>query len=182
MKKLFVFFALAIMITALTGCSVTTKMVTRERVDQDLSSSAGNQGYLQGTPPPVGERKPTKTYIEVQVEAPAIEKENRVPQKVAETPEPAPAPVTNFGTAPVEQPAPVVENIGTKEELTDYKVQKGETLQKISSKLYGTTKKWKKLFNLNKDLLKSPDKLRPGMVIKVPKSVAKEVKGNEYTK
>jgi len=77
MKKLFVFLALAVMITALTGCSVTTKMVTRERVDQNLSSSAGNQGYLMGTPPAVGERKPTKTYIEVQVEAPAIEKENR---------------------------------------------------------------------------------------------------------
>ena len=69
MKKLFVFLALAIMITALTGCSVTTKMVTRERVDQNLSSSSGNQGYLMGTPPPVGERKATKTYIEVQVEA-----------------------------------------------------------------------------------------------------------------
>ncbi len=48
MKKLFVFLALAVMITVLTGCSVTTKMVTRERVDQDLSSSAGNQGYLKG--------------------------------------------------------------------------------------------------------------------------------------
>ncbi len=179
MKKLFVFLALAVMITVLTGCSVTTKMVTRERVDQDLSSSAGNQGYLKGTAPAVGERKPTKTYIEVQVEAPAIEKENRVPQKVAETPEPSPAPITNFEAASVGQPAPVVE---TKEELTDYKVQKGETLQKISLKLYGTTKKWKKLFDLNKDMLKSPNKIRPGMVIKVPKAGVKETKGNEYTK
>ena len=179
MKKLFVFSALAVMVTALTGCSVTTKMVTRERVDQDLTKSAGNQGYLMGTAPAVGERKPTKTYIEVQVEAPAIEKENRVPKKVAETPEPAPAPVTNFGNAPVERPVVA----GTKEELTDYKVQKGETLQKISQKLYGTTKKWKKLFDINKDVLKSPDKIRPGMTIKVPKAnTPSETKGNEYTK
>lgn len=177
MKKLFVFLALAVMITALAGCSVTTKMVTRERVDQELSSSAGNQGYLMGTAPAVGERKPTKTYIEVQVEAPAIEKEDRVPKKVTETSAPAWEPATNFGTESDERP------ITSKEELVNYKVQKGETLQKISQKLYGTTKKWKKLYDINKDVLKSPDKIRPGMTIKVPKAnVGAETEGNEYTK
>lgn len=176
MKKLLVFLALAVMITALTGCSVTTKMITRERVDQDLTGTSGNRGYLVGTPPAVGERNPNKTYMEVQVEVPAIEKENRVPKKVEETAEP----VTNFDTAPSEQP--VVEKVEAGEESTDYKVQKGETLQKISMKLFGTTKKWKKLFDLNKDLLKSPDKIRPGMVIKVPKAGPTKIKGNEYTK
>ena len=176
MKNLFVFLASAVMIGVLTGCSVTTKMVTRERVDQNLSSSTGNQGYLMGTPPAAGERKLTKTYIEVQVEAPAIEKENRVPQKIMETPAPAAEPVTNFGTQPVERPVPV-------EKLADYKVQKGETLQKISKKLYGTTKQWKKLYGLNRNVLKSPDKIRPGMTIKVPKTNAPtETEGNEYTK
>ncbi len=180
MKKLFVFLVLAVMITALTGCSVTTKMVTRERVDQDLKKSSGNQGYLMGNAPAVGERKPTKTYIEVQVEAPSMEKENRVQKKADETAEAAPAPVTNFGFEPAGQPAA---GSVTKEELTNYKVQKGETLQKISQKLYGTTKKWKKLYNINKDLLKSPDKLRPGMTIRVPKAnTPAETKGNEYTK
>ena len=37
-------------------------------------------------------------------------------------------------------------------------------------------------FDLNKDVLKSPDKLRPGMVIKVPKTGSVKAKGNEYTK
>ena len=180
MKKLFGFLALAVMIGVLAGCSVTTKMVTRERVDQNLSSSTGNQGYLMGTPPAAGERKLTKTYIEVQVEAPAIEKENRVPQKIMETPAPDDEPVTNFGTQPVERPA---SGRGTKGELTDYKVRKGETLQKISNKLYGTTKQWKKLYDLNRDVLKSPDKIRPGMTIKVPRANApSETEGNEYTK
>ncbi|MDD4879235.1 MAG: LysM peptidoglycan-binding domain-containing protein [Candidatus Omnitrophica bacterium] len=179
MKKLSVFLALAVMIGVLAGCSVTTKMVTRERVDQELSNSSGNQGYLMGTPPPAGERKPTKTYIEVQVEAPAIEKEDRVPKKVTETSIPSPEPVMNFGAEPVEKPFPVR---GAKEGLTDYKVQKGETLQKISMKLYGTTKKWKKLYDLNRDVLKSPDKIRPGMTIKVPATKAAETEGNEYTK
>jgi len=176
MKKFFVFLALAVIVTALAGCSVTTKMITRERVDQNLTSTSGNRGYLVGTPPAVGERNPNKTYIEVQVEAPAIEKENRVPKKVEE----APAPVTNFETAPSEEK--VLEKEEIKEELADYKVQKGDTLQKISMKLFGTTKKWKKLFDLNKDVLKSPDKIRPGMVIKVPKTAQEKAAGNEYTK
>jgi len=180
MKKSLVFLALTVMITVLAGCSVTTKMVTRERVDQDLTSTAGNRGYLVGTAPAAGERRPTKTYIEVQVEAPMIEKENRVPKESSETATSALAPVTNFEAAST--PAAAVEKVETSVELSDYKVQKGETLQKISSKLYGTTKKWKKIYDLNKDTLKSPDKLRPGMVIKVPKTDATEIKGNEYTK
>ena len=179
MKKLFVFLALAVMMTVVAGCSVTTKMITRDRVDQDLTSTAGNQGYLQGTAPAVGERKSTKTYIEVQVEAQAIDKEDRTARKAVE---PA-APTTNFEASTANQRvSPETQLIETKEEFADYKVQKGETLQKISLKLYGTTKKWKKLFNLNKEMLKSPDKIRPGMVIKVPASGAKEDKGNEFTK
>lgn len=179
MKSLLMLLALAAIATALTGCSVTTKMVTRERVDQDLTGTSGNRGYLVGTPPAVGERKPTKTYIEVQVEAPAIEKENRVPRKTEEVAAAASAPETNFEAALSQ---PVTEKTEAREELRDYKVQKDETLQKISMKLFGTTKKWKKIYNLNKEVLKSPDKLRPGMVIKVPKSESEKPKGNEYTK
>ncbi len=51
---------------------------------------------------------------------------------------------------------------------TEYKVEKNDTLQKISQKFYGTTKKWMKLYNENKDVLSSPDKIYPGLVIKVP--------------
>jgi len=51
---------------------------------------------------------------------------------------------------------------------TEYTVQKNDTLQKISLKVYGTTKKWQTLYNENKDVLKGPDKLYPGLVIKVP--------------
>lgn len=49
-----------------------------------------------------------------------------------------------------------------------YTVQKKDTLQKISSKFYGTTKKWKMLYNANTDVLKNPNKVYPGMKIKIP--------------
>ena len=49
-----------------------------------------------------------------------------------------------------------------------YVVQKGDTLQKISEKLYGTTQKWKSLYDANKHILKSPDRIRPGMKLLIP--------------
>ncbi|MFC1621122.1 LysM peptidoglycan-binding domain-containing protein [Candidatus Omnitrophota bacterium] len=49
-----------------------------------------------------------------------------------------------------------------------YIVEKGDTLQKISDKAYGTTKKWKKIFEANKNTLKSPDKIKPGQELVIP--------------
>jgi len=55
-----------------------------------------------------------------------------------------------------------------KVEFTAYKVQKGDTLQKISRKVYGTTKKWQKIFEFNKGTLKNPNKIYPGQKILIP--------------
>ena len=49
-----------------------------------------------------------------------------------------------------------------------YVVKKGDTLQKISSEVYGTTKEWKKIFDANKDTLKDPDKIRVGQKLVIP--------------
>jgi len=49
-----------------------------------------------------------------------------------------------------------------------YVIKKGDTLQKISSKFYGTTKKWKMLYQENTDVLKGPDKIYPGLKIRIP--------------
>jgi LysM repeat protein len=50
-----------------------------------------------------------------------------------------------------------------------YVVQKNDTLQKISEKFFGTTKKWKAIYNANKNILKSPDRIRPGQKLAIPK-------------
>ncbi|HVY63111.1 MAG TPA: LysM peptidoglycan-binding domain-containing protein [Planctomycetota bacterium] len=49
-----------------------------------------------------------------------------------------------------------------------YTVQRGDTLQKISQKLYGTTKNWQKIFDANKSKLKKPDMIVVGMVLQIP--------------
>ncbi|MEI6631878.1 MAG: LysM peptidoglycan-binding domain-containing protein, partial [bacterium] len=49
-----------------------------------------------------------------------------------------------------------------------YTVGKNDTLQKISKEFYGTTKKWLKIYEANKALLKGPDKIYPGQVLSIP--------------
>ena len=47
-----------------------------------------------------------------------------------------------------------------------YVVQSGDTLGKISSKLFGTTAKWKKIAEVNN--ITNPKHLKVGMTLKVP--------------
>jgi len=50
-----------------------------------------------------------------------------------------------------------------------YVVRKGDTLQKISMRYYGTTKKWRTLFKVNRNVLpKGPDKLQVGTKLVIP--------------
>ena len=52
--------------------------------------------------------------------------------------------------------------------LENYTVEKNDTLQKISKKFYGTTKNWPKIYEANKDVLRSPDKLYAGQNLRIP--------------
>ena len=107
----------------------------------------GNRGYVYGGPqaaaPQKGEKEEPQPIIlpdEIHEEADAI-----LPLK------------------PVE-PEPAAEEV----KFTTYKVKKGDTLQKISKKVYGTTKRWQEIFKFNKRTLKSPDKIYPGQKILIP--------------
>jgi nucleoid-associated protein YgaU len=55
------------------------------------------------------------------------------------------------------------------DEKTEYRVESGDSLYKISSKLYGKIDRSDKIYDLNKALI-GPDKakLKPGMVLKLP--------------
>jgi nucleoid-associated protein YgaU len=47
-------------------------------------------------------------------------------------------------------------------------VQRGETLQKISQKYYGTTTKWTKIFEANRAKIKRPDLIVVGTKLVIP--------------
>ncbi len=63
-------------------------------------------------------------------------------------------------TAPSPAPAP-----GT---ARTYTVVKGDTLSKIAHSIYGDANKWRKIYEANTDLIKNPDLIRPGQVLKIP--------------
>lgn len=175
------------------GCAEKTKVVTKPREDQTL---VGNQGYLVGTPPATKQETPsTRTYYETQVAIPTFEVNIKIPpwrrewadkdlsgnrgylvggpyQKTASaaTPEPmtsAPARKSFFFHPP--EPSVTEEPVAKEASYGTYTVQKGETLGEISAKVYGTSRKWKKIFEANQDVLKNPNRIKAGQVLRIPR-------------
>ncbi len=167
----------------LYGCAATKDVEVRpyievkDRVDQEME--AGNAGFLAGTPQPEdrsGIRKTRKVYV-LEVTKSAGEGEEQVVVEnqddameetslqgeglgydTEETME-----IMDFGDdedmGEVEEPAP---------SIVEYKVQKDDTLQKISKKFYDSYSKWPKIYEMNKSVIADPDRIKPGIVIQVP--------------
>ena len=53
-------------------------------------------------------------------------------------------------------------------EPTSYTVKKGDSLEKISKKVYGSSKHWRKIYDANRATLKSPDRIRVGQKLSIP--------------
>ncbi len=169
------------LVSLISGCIIRTYSVVKDRVDQQVT---GNQGYLTGSNP-AGTQAPKKF---TQRTSKVVEIELRSPVKVERLKEP-PKPIENRQTNDTSlegnlgfiegkpealKPIPTgqsMASITTAAKFDTYKVQKGDTLQKISSRpeIYGTSKKWMKIYEANKDKLKSPDKIRPGQELRIPR-------------
>ena len=143
----------------LSGCVVRTYEATKDRLDQDLN--AGNRGYLMGqAPAETGERKTTREIRVVEVELRPLFKFEKG-KKVS----------VQSGQSLAEDDIGMEENIPSEavsQNFTTYTVVKGDTLQKISQKYFGTTRNWMKIYEANKGVLKGPDKIRPGQVLNIP--------------
>jgi LysM repeat protein len=64
--------------------------------------------------------------------------------------------------------APSVAQTRSPGNVTSYEVQSGDTLSKISTKVYGTPNRWKEIFEANKDSMASPNSLKVGQKLKIP--------------
>ena len=147
---------------ALSGCVARTYNLTRDRVDQDLSSSSGNRGYIMGKAPEPTEHPATRTTRVFEIELGLAKKSDLK----------CPSTTPLAANTNIEEPAMLQEQ-GTQNETAaqsfeKYTVCKNDTLQKISKKFYGTTKKWHKIYEANKDVLRAPDKLYPGQTLNIP--------------
>ena len=145
---------------AASGCRTATRVTTVPRVDLEVEG-AGNRGYLVGTPPPVQELKTTREMIQTDVEIPSFYKPKRGR--------------TGVGMGEIAPPEMERDETGSAprapERYDTYVVQKGDSLWSIAKKpeVYGKATQWRRLFDANRDLLKSPDRLKAGMTLKIPR-------------
>jgi nucleoid-associated protein YgaU len=74
-----------------------------------------------------------------------------------------------WSTMPEEQPSAQVEPQAEvpQTKIIKYKVKKGQTLADVSQDVFGTTKKWKKIYEANKDKIKDPNKIYAGQVLEI---------------
>jgi nucleoid-associated protein YgaU len=55
------------------------------------------------------------------------------------------------------------------EQFQFYTIQSGDSLSKIAKRYYGDAMKYPVLFEANKEIIKNPDLIYPGQVLRVPK-------------
>jgi len=173
-KKIQLCLVCALFVFTLSGCVVRTYKLTRDRVDQNLES--GNRGYLIGGPSAeelAKKRKSTRTTRIVEFEMhPPVRSETAPKETISRSAPVTPRPRIQEDYTPpayiprIERSTPAVET--PRETMQKYTVQKGDTLQKISQKFFGTTKKFLQIYKANQDVLDGPDKIYPGQVINIP--------------
>ena len=72
----------------------------------------------------------------------------------------------NMGVSKVDDRITVVK---AEPQATFYEVKSGDTLSKIAKAHYGDAMKYNSIFEANKPMLKDPDKIYPGQVLRIPK-------------
>lgn len=61
-----------------------------------------------------------------------------------------------------------LEVVASEPEAVYYTVKSGDTLSKIAKEHYGNAMKYPVIFEANKPMLKDPDKIYPGQVLRIP--------------
>lgn len=165
MKYLAVFLGVIL----LGGCVTRTYITETPRVDTDIQ---GNQGYLSGTPTAELQKAkklgPNRINSVLEVELPSLPKLPQHKGLKNEAVKPVQEEAISEEAAVSTEQMSSAEAVTSEKKYESYTIQKDDTLQKISEKFYGTTKKWQMLYDENKDVLKSPNNLRPGKTIKMP--------------
>lgn len=161
MRRLGVVAVVLTNLLTLSGCRTATRVTEVPRVD--LSLEGGNRGYLIGSPPEAPELKTTRQMVQTDIEIPSFYTPKRAG---AVAPLDIAPPEMDMSEESAQTPVP-----GASESYDTYVVQKGESLWSIAAKpeVYGKATRWRRIFDANRDVLKSPDRLRPGMTLKIPR-------------
>lgn len=150
-------------VLVLSGCyTARTYVVNKERVDQEIPGQPANT--------------PVKTRKVVVFEL--IEKNKAEPALAAdEVQEPSAAAPSSAvreddftlpqSSAAVEKPFVQVSSVVMAEPQV-YVVEKDDTLQKISKKVYGVYSQWPRIYDANRAVIKDPNFLKPGVTLMIP--------------
>ena len=177
MKKIYILGVGVLFVVS--GCLVRTYTVEKPRTDLEVQ---GNQGYIVGgknqQAAPTSRLGKTRKYTVVEIELGKSKRE--VKKETSEETSLSQPSLPEASASSVKEEAVFKESTPSKrveEESTltneqprykTYTVKKNDTLQKISKRFYGTTRRWLKIYKANRDILKSPDRVYPGQVLKIP--------------
>ena len=172
------------------GCGLETRTYVMNKDRVGLEQGNGNGGCVNGKCPaaPAPTKTTRKVYV-LEITKPVPESEVKkieataVNAIVETSPKPSAsnAASVNAPAMPAQPAVPVVGELpGSSSSETavasnggviggqTYTVQKDDTLQKISKKIFGTYAKWYKIYKANKAIIKNPNVLRPGTVLTIP--------------
>jgi LysM repeat protein len=82
-----------------------------------------------------------------------------------------PTPASTIGPSTIGPPmgtAPVTRSEGPAPTMRTHEVVSGDTLSAIAKHYYGKASEYPKIFEANKDILKDPDHIKPGQMLKIP--------------
>jgi nucleoid-associated protein YgaU len=182
---------LAGLVLVVAGCASTgsggveTRAYISDKARVDQNMEGGNYGYVTGTPvkPDTSTMsKSRKVYVleftknpdvtpeDLRREVPPAQPvrinvpERRQPAAVETYRAPAPIVIERGSYNDVEE----IKEVPASKTPTEYVIEKGDTLQKISKKVYNTYKNWYKIYEANKDIIADPNRIKPGLTIRIP--------------
>ena len=177
--KGFIFLLAVLMVSGCAGKSRVTARAyvdDKERVDQNMED--GNFGYLMGTPVPEDRtdiKKTRKIYVLEFTKEPEGGDAEIMERRPAEPPREEPVRVIKREEPAWAKPIVIprlddeyVEPVAGVTNFVDYTIANGDTLQKISKKFYGSYSKWTMIYELNKDVIGDPNRIQPGVTIRIP--------------
>ncbi|MBX3444419.1 MAG: LysM peptidoglycan-binding domain-containing protein [Planctomyces sp.] len=123
-----------------------------------------------------------RTFVAEELEPVRVPTPADLPPVVLETPAPAadsppPEPIVAAAEPASEAPATIAgvhappadaDDVLTPDETRLYTVQPGDTLSAIAGRLLGSHRKYDVLYQANRDQMKTPNSLQPGMVLRIP--------------
>ena len=64
--------------------------------------------------------------------------------------------------------APSAQSSGS--QYRTYTVVAGDSLSKIAKREYGDAQQWRRIYEANRDIIKDPDLIYPGQVVRIPEA------------